>query len=73
MTVYTLQLKLKKKLILLFREDALNSSKVTLKTFIMLQRFIFQINAVLLKFIKTIKTILKIWSNNAANSALSQK
>ncbi len=52
MTVYTLQLKLKKKLILLFREDALNSSKVTLKTFIMLQRFIFQINAVLLKFIK---------------------
>ncbi len=70
MTVYTLQLKLKKKLILLFREDALNSSKVTLKTFIMLQRFIFQINAVLLKFINK---ILKIWSNNVANSALSQK
>ena len=40
-----------KKLILLFSKNALNWSKVTVKTFIMLQKIIFQINAVLLNFL----------------------
>jgi len=39
-----------KNLKLLFTKDAFNCSKVTVKTFIMLQKIVFQINAVLLNF-----------------------
>jgi len=39
------------KLILLFIMDALNGSKVTVKTFIMLEKIIFQINVVVLNFL----------------------
>jgi len=37
--------------ILLFSKDAFNRSKITVKTFMMLQKMIFQINPVLLNFL----------------------
>ncbi len=54
-----------------FCKDALNWSKVTVKTFIMLQKFLFQINAVLLNFlfikvswkIKCITVYTKTWGS----------
>ncbi len=45
--------------IILFSKDAINCSKVTVKTFIMLQIFLFQINAVLFE----LSTHLRIRKN----------